>query len=57
MCIPRSIDATNAGLTGGVWLALKTETAVYGVIKLLGKNLSPATEEVLLHIEALGIVN
>lgn len=34
MCLPRSLDATSAGLHGGVWFALKTDAAVYGVIEL-----------------------
>ena len=36
MCFPRSVDAEGAGLHGGVWLAINTDTAVYGVIELLG---------------------
>lgn len=55
MCLPRSIDAQEAGLKGGVWFALKTDTVVYGVIEMLGKHLALPTEELLLHIESLGI--
>jgi hypothetical protein len=55
MCLPRSIDATGAGLHGGVWFALKTDEAVYGVIELLGRHLDPASDETLVAIEQLGI--
>jgi len=55
MCIPRSIDADRAGLHGGVWFALKTDRAVYGVIELLGLNLAPAEEELIAGIEIFGI--
>ena len=55
MCFPRSIDAESAGLHGGIWFALKTENAVYGVIELLGSNLPEADEELIAGIELLGI--
>lgn len=55
MCLPRSLDALEAGLQGGLWFALKTEQVVYGVLELLGKNLPPITPEVLLNIEILGL--
>ena len=55
MCLPRSLDAQEADLHGGVWFALKTNTAVYGVIEMLGQKLDPANEEVLTMIELVGI--
>ena len=55
MCIPRSLDAENAGLHGGIWFALKTNQAVYGVIELLGRDLAPAEDELLVGIEVFGI--
>lgn len=55
MCLPRSLDADNAGLHGGVWFAVKTDRTVYGVFELLGRNLPPATEELLVGIEAFGM--
>lgn len=55
MCIPRSLDADSIGLRGGVWFALKTDLAVYGVIELLGLNLSPAEDELIAGIEIFGI--
>jgi hypothetical protein len=55
MCIPRSLDAADAGLRGGIWFAVKTEDAVYGVVELLGRNVPPPTTELLAQIEILGI--
>jgi hypothetical protein len=55
MCIPRSLDAESVGLHGGIWFALKTESAVYGVMELLGTNLPVADDEMLATIELLGI--
>lgn len=55
MCIPRSIDAVNAGLHGGIWFAVKSEEAVYGVVELLGRSVPPPTAELLAQIEILGI--
>ena len=55
MCIPRSLDATDAGLRGGIWFALKTEHATYGVIELLGRDLPSPTAELLAGLEILGV--
>jgi hypothetical protein len=55
MCLPRSLDATSAGLHGGVWFALKTDEAVYGVVELLGPRLDAASAETLAAVEQLGV--
>lgn len=55
MCLPRSLDAETAGLHGGVWFAIKTDSAVYGVVELLGTKIPAATQELLDGIEAFGI--
>jgi hypothetical protein len=55
MCLPRSLDAAFAGLRGGIWFAIKTEHAMYGVIELLGRNISSPDAELLAGIEILGI--
>lgn len=55
MCIPRSLDAVEVGLTGGLWFALKTENAVYGVIEILGQKFSDSSPEAILAIENLGM--
>lgn len=55
MCLPRSLDADTAGLHGGVWFAIKTDSAVYGVVELLGTKTPAATQELLVGIESFGI--
>ncbi len=54
MCLPRSLDASEAGLHGGVWFAVQNKRTVYGVIELLGRDLNPGTREHLLVIEQFG---
>ena len=55
MYLPRSLEADRADLHGGIWFALKTDTAVYGVIEMLGQELEPVNDEVLVLIEQVGI--
>jgi hypothetical protein len=55
MCLPRSLDADSSGLTGGIWFALKTEDTVYAVVELLGRQITPPTEELIVGIESFGI--
>lgn len=54
MCLPRSLDARDAGLRGGIWFAIQTDTVVYGVIELLGIDSLPASADGLLAIEEFG---
>jgi len=49
--LPPSLEA---GLRGGVWFAVKTDTSVYGVIELLGPALEPKTPDNLVLVERLG---
>lgn len=39
MCLPRSLDAYEAGLKAGIWLPIGAEGIVFGVIELLAKEL------------------
>ncbi len=55
MCLPRSLDAEEAGLRGGIWLPVKTESTVYAVLEFLGTALPPTSEEMLLALEVFGI--
>jgi hypothetical protein len=55
MCLPRSLHAQSAGLHGGIWFAIKTDAAVYGIVELLGRTIPPPNPELLLEVEALGI--
>lgn len=47
--------ALEAGLRGGVWFAVKTDTSVYGVMELLGRALEPKTPDNLMILERLGV--
>lgn len=55
MCLPRSLKAEEAGLKGGVWIPIKTDSAVYGVIELLGIDIPLPSEELMVSIEQFGI--
>ncbi len=54
MCLPRSLDASAAGLRGGVGFAVKTDTATYGVIELLARVLPHQSAEALIAVERAG---
>jgi hypothetical protein len=54
MGMPRSLRATEAGLRGGMWFAVKTDTAMYGVIELLAKVLPSIATETLVAMERVG---
>ena len=55
MCLPRSLDAQDAGLRGGVWFAVKTDEAVYGVVEMLGLSIPASSEETLIMVEQFGV--
>lgn len=54
LCLPRSLAAIDAGLQGGLWFALNTDTAVYGVIEILGHALGLNSANDLVTVERLG---
>jgi hypothetical protein len=53
MCLPRSIEATEAGLSGGIWIPVQVQTTVFGVIELLAADLLPSNATRLLAVESL----
>ena len=55
MCLPRCIHAEQAGLGGGIWIPLKTVSAVYGVLELLGRQPIPAHADAVLAVERLAV--
>ncbi len=55
MCIPRSISAQAAGLTAGIWFALKTDQKIFGVIELLSSSFPQRNDQLVGAIEKLGI--
>jgi hypothetical protein len=52
---PRELENHRGNLQSGVWFAVKTDTAVYGVIELLGRAFAPKTTANLAVIERLGV--
>jgi GAF domain-containing protein len=54
MGLPRSLRAGEAGLRGGMWFAVKTDTALYGVVELLARVLPSITTETLVAVERIG---
>jgi GAF domain-containing protein len=52
--LPRSLRAAAAGLRGGIWFAIKTDTALYGVVELLARDLTSMGTEALVAIERVG---
>jgi len=54
MGLPRSLRAAAAGLRGGIWFAIKTDTALYGMVELLARELPSITTETLVAIERVG---
>lgn len=54
MGLPRSLRAAQAGLRGGLWFAVKTDTATYGVVELLAQVPPLITAEMLVAVERVG---
>lgn len=54
MCLPRSLEASDAGLRGGVWFAVKTDTAIYGVIEMLARAFPYKNSDALAAVERIG---
>jgi hypothetical protein len=52
--LPRSLRAAQVGLRAGVWFAVKTDTAIYGVVELLARELPAMSVEILVAVERLG---
>jgi len=55
MCVPRSYSAQAAGLSSGIWFALKTDQKIFGVIELLSSSFPEKTDELFGAVERLGI--
>ncbi len=52
--LPRSLRAAQVGLRAGIWFAVKTDTAIYGVVELLARMPPVITIETLVVVERLG---
>ncbi len=55
MCVPRSLNARAAGLSAGIWFAIKTDQKIFGVIELLSGSFPQKSDELLAAVERLGI--
>ena len=54
MCLPRSLDAKSAGLSGGIWFPVRAEQVTHGIIELLGKHSWPHDEQFLDQLVIIG---
>jgi hypothetical protein len=55
MCLPRSLDATELGLRGGVWFPIQTQQSTYAVVEMLGQHYWSSDERVLRELKLLGL--
>ncbi len=54
MCLPRSLDAEQAGLKVGIWFPIKTGQITFGVVELLGKHYWIGDKRFLKELTLLG---
>ncbi len=54
MPMPNALYASEAGLGGGLWLAVKTDTVLYGVVELLTHTAPRVSSETLAAVERVG---
>lgn len=56
MCLPRSLDATEVGLRGGIWFPIRTTKRTLGVVELLGRHYWACDLRFIGELELLGLV-
>lgn len=54
MCLPRSLRAKNAALSGGIWFPVRADQTTYGVIELLGKQPWPNNPQLIDELVSIG---
>jgi hypothetical protein len=54
MCLPRSLNAQEAGCTTGIWFPVQANETTLGVIELLGKDSWPDTQQFLDQLVTIG---
>lgn len=54
MCLPRSLDARDAGLVSGIWIPVRRESRVDGVVEMLGTHYWSNSEPFLRELSELG---
>jgi hypothetical protein len=54
MCLPRSLDATEVGLRGGIWFPIRTAEVTFAVVELLGRHYWSCDLRFVGELELLG---
>ena len=54
MCLPRSLDARAAGLTGGIWFPICAGEETWAVVELLGKHYWKTDPRLIDQLRLLG---
>ncbi len=54
MCLPRSLDAADLGLRGGIWFPIRTTQTTFGVVELLGRDSWSCDERFMHELQQLG---
>jgi len=54
MCLPRSLQAKEAGCISGIWLPVRAKETTFGVIELLGTDFWPNNQQFLDQLVTLG---
>jgi hypothetical protein len=54
MCLPRSLEASEAGLRGGIWIPIRGRKSMLGVIELLGTHYWTNSDAFLNELEQIG---
>jgi hypothetical protein len=55
MCLPRSLEAKEAGLRVGIWIPVRGKKSMLGVMELLGMHYWTNTDAFLHELEKIGI--
>lgn len=54
MCLPRSLSAKTAELSGGIWFPVRADQTTYGVIELLAKHSWPKSQQLIDELASVG---
>lgn len=55
MCLPRSLDATEVGLRGGIWFPVRDDKTTFAVMELLGQHYWNCDERFRQELKMLGL--
>lgn len=54
MCLPRSLDASEAGLRGGIWFPIRNYQTTFVIVELLGRHYWTCDERFMGELTLLG---